>query len=121
MVERVSHDLANEWQSGACVDEHLRDQLVVFQALARGRCRVWPGVDEDGELREPSLHARTAEWVAREMLGVRFDSEGVCEGVGFGEADEAEQVLVGAENDVDVDAELLPRIEGVSFNLPRNH
>jgi len=82
MVERVAKELADEWRSGSYVDVHMRDQLVIFQALAEGRSVVCAGRDaEDGEqLREPDLHARTAEWVARRMLGVRFDAEGGCEG-----------------------------------------
>ncbi|KAF2213948.1 hypothetical protein CERZMDRAFT_120685 [Cercospora zeae-maydis SCOH1-5] len=94
MVEKVTNDLANEWASGAWVDEHMRDQLVIFQALAKGRSEVFPGWDQDEneQLREPSLHARTAEWVAKQLLGVTFNAEGSCEGVGFdasrvGEAD----------------------------------
>lgn len=83
MVQRVAKELADEWLSGAWVDEHMRDQVVIFQALARGRCDVYTGKNEDGELREPSLHARTAEWVAKRIIGVRFDSDGVCEGVGY--------------------------------------
>ncbi|KAK5123837.1 hypothetical protein LTR85_002473 [Meristemomyces frigidus] len=84
MVERVTNELAEEWLSGGWVDEHMRDQLVIFQALAEGRSEVWAGMGEDGEVREPSLHARTAEWVAKQMLGVRFYSEGACDGVGYG-------------------------------------
>ncbi|TKA57592.1 hypothetical protein B0A55_13151 [Friedmanniomyces simplex] len=90
MAGRVVRELHCEVSSGACVDEHLRDQMVVFQALGEGRSEVfagWEEEDEDGEervAREPSLHARTAEWVCREMLGVRFDAGGVCEGVGYG-------------------------------------
>ncbi|KAM3416415.1 hypothetical protein BST61_g8012 [Cercospora zeina] len=87
MVEKVTNDLANEWASGAWVDEHMRDQLVIFQALAKGRSEVFPGwgQDDSEQLREPSLHARTAEWVAKQLLGVTFNAEGSCEGVGFDE------------------------------------
>ncbi|KAK1070278.1 hypothetical protein LTR12_006517 [Friedmanniomyces endolithicus] len=89
MAGRVVRELHREVRSGACVDEHLRDQMVVFQALAKGKSVVLSGREEDEDRegwkgREPSLHARTAEWVCREMLGVRFDDEGVCEGVGYG-------------------------------------
>jgi RNA 3'-terminal phosphate cyclase (ATP) len=53
-----------------CVDEYMRDQLVVFEALG--------GASDDGnrrhgESREDerhwSLHTKTAQWVCREMLG----------------------------------------------------
>lgn len=83
MINRVTPALASEWRSGAFVDEYMRDQLVIFQALSRGRSEVFAG-REKGGLREASLHARTAEWVAREVLGVRFGIEGRCEGVGVG-------------------------------------
>ncbi|KAK5129430.1 hypothetical protein LTR08_003254 [Meristemomyces frigidus] len=86
MAERVAQELAREWASGAWVDEFMRDQLVVFQALARGRSGVFAGrdVDGDGGLREGSLHARTAKWVAGRMAGARWVVGGGCEGVGFG-------------------------------------
>ena len=84
MVEHVTNVLASEVESGGWVDTLLRDQLVIFQALAQGRSEVFAGRDADGELREPSLHTRTAEWVAKKILGVRFDAESGCEGVGFG-------------------------------------
>jgi RNA 3'-terminal phosphate cyclase (ATP) len=68
----------------------LRDQLVVFQALAKGRGSVYGGRGRgkegrvgEGGLVQPSLHAKTAQWVVGEMLGVEFDGEGGCEGVGF--------------------------------------
>lgn len=86
MVESVTKNLAEEWCSGTWVDEHMRDQLVIFQALAQGRAEVFPGwKDGDMEqLREASLHAKTAEWVARQILGVTFDRGGHCEGAGYG-------------------------------------
>jgi RNA 3'-terminal phosphate cyclase (ATP) len=83
MVKKVSNDLVAEIEHGGCVDEYLRDQLVVFQALAQGESRVYGGKKEDGGLLEPSLHAKTAMWVAKEILGVKFDGERVCEGVGY--------------------------------------
>lgn len=74
MATNVTADLCSEWRSGVFVDENMRDQLVIFRALARGRSEVFPGREVggegDGEPREPSLHARTAEWVAKEVLGV---------------------------------------------------
>ncbi|KXT15411.1 hypothetical protein AC579_2183 [Pseudocercospora musae] len=84
MADSVTENLVQEWKSGGWIDEHMRDQLVIFQALAKGKSEVFPGVDEDGEAREPSLHARTAEWVSKQILGVKFDSEGSCEGVAYG-------------------------------------
>ena len=89
MAERVAKELADEWLSGAFVDEHMRDQLVIFQALAEGRSEVYAGrdLDDEEQPREPSLHARTAEWVANRMLGVKYDDRGGCLGVGFGGED----------------------------------
>lgn len=84
MAEAVTNKLATEVESGSYVDEHMRNQLVIFQALAEGRSEIFPGLDEDGGRREPSLHARTAEWVAKTVLGVRFDAQDSCEGFGFG-------------------------------------
>lgn len=68
LVDRVCHDLHSEWESGAYVDEHMCDQLVVFQSLAEGESKVYGGLAESGALREPSLHARTAEWIVGRML-----------------------------------------------------
>jgi RNA 3'-terminal phosphate cyclase (ATP) len=82
MVKKVSDDLLAEIEHGGCADEYLRDQLVVYQALAQGRSQVYGGQRKD-VLVEPSLHARTAQWVAKEILGVEFDDEGGCEGVGY--------------------------------------
>ena len=84
LVRRVVTELAAEIAHGGCVDEHMRDQLAVFQALAKGKSVVDAGRGELSEATEASLHTRTAEWVASELLpGVEFDGEGSCEGVGF--------------------------------------
>ncbi|KAF2725280.1 RNA 3'-terminal phosphate cyclase [Polychaeton citri CBS 116435] len=104
MAERVSNELYQEWHSGAQVDEHMRDQLVIFQALAEGPSKFWAGRDGDGEARQPSLHAQTAEWVAKQMLGVRWDGDGGCEGgVGYcsggaerNTADQIEELSLGS-------------------------
>lgn len=52
-----------------CVDEHMRDQLVVFEALARKSGNT---NQQDLESREDerhwSLHTQTAQWVCQEML-----------------------------------------------------
>lgn len=82
IVKKVSDDLLAEIEHGGCVDEHLRDQLVVFQALAEGKSQVDGGKRKD-VLVEPSLHAKTAQWVAHEIVGVSFDKEGGCKGIGF--------------------------------------
>ncbi|KAI4684071.1 hypothetical protein J4E81_009234 [Alternaria sp. BMP 2799] len=82
IVRKVSDDLLAEIEHGGCVDEYLRDQLVVFQALAEGRSKVYGGKRKD-VLMEPSLHAKTAQWVAKEIIGAEFDDEGGCEGIGY--------------------------------------
>lgn len=83
MVKKVSDDLLGEMDHGGCVDEFMRDQLVVYQALASGRSAVGGGRTDDGELLEPSLHARTGMWVCQKMLGMEFDERGGCEGIGL--------------------------------------
>ena len=78
LVEQVWNELEAEIAHGGCVDEYMQDQLVVFQALAKGQAEV-----DDGKGRGSSLHTRTAKWVAEQVLGVRFNQEGTCEGVNF--------------------------------------
>ncbi|KAF2438958.1 RNA 3'-terminal phosphate cyclase [Karstenula rhodostoma CBS 690.94] len=83
VVKKVSEDLIEEVDHAGCVDEYMRDQLVVFQALAVGKSNVYGGKRKE-VLLEPSLHAKTAHWVAKEIIDVDFDNDGGCEGVGFG-------------------------------------
>lgn len=124
LVRKVTAGLLREIRHGGCVDEYMRDQLVVFQALSHGRSVVDGGSapppppppetekSQDGEKTElrrgqtdssssdqqehgkpatpapsrpilPSLHARTAMWVAETLLGVHFDASGSCVGIGF--------------------------------------
>lgn len=84
--ERAASELTSVVNSGACVDEWLQDQLIIFMALAKGRSEILTG--------EPTLHTRTAIAVAELLLpSCRFeisqlkDSENlwriVCEGSGF--------------------------------------
>jgi RNA 3'-terminal phosphate cyclase (ATP) len=88
MVKRVVEDLDAEIKGGGCVDEHMSDQLVVFQALAKGKSMIRGRTEEDGSAKEGTLHAQTAWWVANELLGVEDDKERGCEGVGFVVGDE---------------------------------
>lgn len=81
-VDEVVQKLADELAHGGCVDEFMRDQLVVFQALAAGKSVINGGRKDDG-LVKPSLHAETAHWVAHEMLGVDFEDDGSCNGIGY--------------------------------------
>ena len=115
MVKKVSDDLLAEIQHGGCVDEHLRDQLVVFQALAQGRSKVWGGRTHNG-LVDMSLHAQTAKWVAEEMLGVRFDDEGGCTGVGFCHDEKGDSVHVDEYKDED---ELVGKMEELDVSTLR--
>lgn len=83
ITKKVVQQLESEIKNGGAVDEYMQDQLVVFQALAERQSVV--------ERRQPSLHARTARWVAEMMLkGTRlhFDGDkemdiGACTGVAF--------------------------------------
>ncbi|KAI9772728.1 MAG: hypothetical protein M1840_000323 [Geoglossum simile] len=77
LASATAKALWREWDRGACVDRHMQDQLVVFQALAAGRCSV-VAAEEGG-----SLHTQTARWVAARMLGVEWDGRGECEGAGW--------------------------------------
>ncbi|KAI9695882.1 MAG: hypothetical protein M1836_005999 [Candelina mexicana] len=90
LVNTVVNALLSELKHGGCVDEYMQDQLVIYQALAKGTSVVDAGrrgnaEEQDGypAPREASLHTRTARWVANQVLGVTFDEEGACEGVGF--------------------------------------
>jgi RNA 3'-terminal phosphate cyclase (ATP) len=63
---RAGAALAAALASGACVDEHAADQLVIFMALAAGESRMLAP--------EPlSLHARTAIAVAQQLTAARFE------------------------------------------------
>ncbi|KAK5170680.1 uncharacterized protein LTR77_005270 [Saxophila tyrrhenica] len=130
MVERVANSLAQLVDGGASADEHLCDQLVIFQALAKGTSRVYPGVDEADDPREPSLHQRTAEWVAKKILGAKFDGDNACEGIGFGaEADDKklkeaqskerhEDVKTEADEEEREDNALALRLKAFGINGP---
>ena len=65
LAARVGEDLGRLVETGAAVDPHLLDQLIVFMALAGGVSRV---VAPD----PPSLHAQTAMAVAEQMTGAKF-------------------------------------------------
>lgn len=78
LVLQVFKELDEELAHGGCVDEYLQDQLVVFQALAQGKSVV-----HFGRQTKPTLHTQTVRWVGQEMLDLKFDEDGVCEGVSF--------------------------------------
>lgn len=75
LVSRVVDDLEGEVGHGGCVDEYLQDQLVIFQALAEGTTSVDYGKNKnDGKELVSSLHTSTVQWVAEEILGVKFSN-----------------------------------------------
>lgn len=78
LVSKVMKDLKKEMKHGGCVDEYMQDQMVVFQALAAGKAEVECGFD-----REATLHAKTARWVAEQVVGAEFDELGGCQGLGY--------------------------------------
>ena len=102
LASKVVNDLKREIRHGGCVDEYMQDQLVVFQALAAGISKV-----DGGKGRQGSLHTKTAKWVAGTILGVEFDDDERCEGVGFqtrtgswppGSSEQRNEVLEAIEN-----------------------
>ena len=89
LVGKVVQDLVHELSHGGCVDEFLQDQLTVFQALAKGTSTVSAG--------KPSLHTETTRWVCNRLLGVAFDEEGHCQGVGFQSGQEGSHIDTDSE------------------------
>ncbi|KAF9148950.1 hypothetical protein BG015_009291 [Linnemannia schmuckeri] len=82
IVREVVQRLQMELKHGGCVDEYLRDQLVIFSALAEGKCHIDAGRNDDGQLLEGSLHTRTAQWVVSQMLPVTLGEDGsIIEGI----------------------------------------
>lgn len=78
LVEMVLNELEKELEHGGCVDEYMQDQLVVFQALVEGRAKI-----DYGKGQTVSLHTQTARWVAEQVLGMKFEETGMCEGQAF--------------------------------------
>lgn len=59
----------------SCLDMHMRDQVVIFEALGKlNRCEREKGLIDFAEEdeRDWSLHTRTARWVCEEVLGVKW-------------------------------------------------
>jgi RNA 3'-terminal phosphate cyclase (ATP) len=97
MAQKVVDELDSEIRKGGCVDEYLQDQLVVFQALAKGRTAISDSSNEgeadldeifdrtDEPFGNGSLHTRTAKWVVSQLLPQMkwLDKGRVCEGVGY--------------------------------------
>ena len=71
--EEAGRALRADLESGAAVDLHAADQLLVYAALA--------GAGSSFTVRELSLHARTAIWLIERFLPVRFElgqRDGCC-------------------------------------------
>jgi RNA 3'-terminal phosphate cyclase (ATP) len=97
IAQKVVDELDTEVRKGGCVDEYLQDQLVIFQALAKGRSVIFDSSnDGDADLEEifdrtdepfgnGSLHTRSAKWVVSQLLPqVKWLNKGrVCDGVGW--------------------------------------
>jgi RNA 3'-terminal phosphate cyclase (ATP) len=65
--ETVGRELAADLASGAALDAHAADQLLVYLAMARGRSSF--------TARSVSSHAATAMWLIPQFLPVRFALE----------------------------------------------
>lgn len=97
IAQKVVDELDTEVRKGGCVDEYLHDQLVIFQALAKGQSVICDASDDgDADLDElfdrtdepfgnGSLHTRSAKWVVSQLLPqVKWLDKGrVCDGVGW--------------------------------------
>ncbi|KAL2269094.1 hypothetical protein VTJ83DRAFT_3940 [Remersonia thermophila] len=111
LSRKLVKELYEEISTGGVVDEHLQDQLVVFQALAEGRTSFPRGDAKDGlefkmerldiagngngtmrkekadkPFGDGSMHTTTARWVTAQVLpaGVAWYNKGaICEGVGM--------------------------------------
>ena len=75
--QRAADELADVLESGACVDDWMLDQLVIFMAAAAGESVV--------VAREPTLHARTAMAVAEQLTAARFECAPIDGGGGGAE------------------------------------
>ena len=84
---RAGAALAAALTTGACVDEHLADQVIVFMALASGESRVLAPAPL-------SLHARTAIAVAEQLTSARFEVLPPGADTGLGRAVSAGACLV---------------------------
>ncbi|RPB20529.1 EPT/RTPC-like protein [Terfezia boudieri ATCC MYA-4762] len=101
LLSKALAKLATQWFQGEVLDEFLRDQLVIYQALCTGESYISGGQGEVGRLGgeevmgglkeegvqwgSGSLHAQTARWIAREVGGVEWVGSGKegCVGVGL--------------------------------------
>ena len=83
MGKSAVEELAKSLKQKACVDEHLQDQLVLFQAVADGKSCVKVG--------ELTLHTKTAIYIAELLTKAKFNiialgngcGEIECKGFGY--------------------------------------
>lgn len=82
MVDNTLESLFADYKIGACVDEHLQDQLIIYCALAKGVSKL--------RTCSLSLHTETAIYYAKLFTGVKIKTvkDGdtwiiECEGVGY--------------------------------------
>ncbi len=77
--EYVARALLEDLDSGATVDRHLADQLILYAALAEGESRyLIPSVTD---------HVESNLWLAEEILGAKWEIRGnllVIRGIGYG-------------------------------------
>ena len=62
---QCARSLREQQRSGACLDEHMADQILPYMALAEGHSRVSVAAITD--------HCRTNVWVIEQFLPVRFE------------------------------------------------
>ncbi len=86
-AERVGEEaaqlLVEQLETGAAVDKHMGDQLIVYMSLAKGRSEI--------RVSELTLHTLTCIELSKLLLGVEFEVDGEeggpvtisCEGVGL--------------------------------------
>jgi RNA 3'-terminal phosphate cyclase (ATP) len=101
IAQKVVDELDAEIRKGGTADEYLQDQLIVFQALAKGKSSI-PGsaqaldsnkerVDQTDEpFGDGSTHTTTARWVTSQLLPHTkwIDNGRICEGVGWKDFDD---------------------------------
>jgi RNA 3'-terminal phosphate cyclase (ATP) len=83
VAERAVGEALRQLSTGAPVDSHLSDQLVIWAALADGRSRY--------RATELTSHAETAAYIAEKVIGASFEIEDLgdrgvlftCDGIGF--------------------------------------
>lgn len=65
MGRECAESLDAQMKSGACLDEHMANQILPYLALAGGRSRV--------SVAGVTAHCRTNMWVIEQFLPARFN------------------------------------------------